>query len=517
MQQDVSSSGDPARNAGLTDALLEGRGADAERRRRLRRTAAAHGRRRGVGSPQRSLGNPLLSPLPISSSTSEIPLRRRAGGFCAPSTTARARCRAAFGGAFAPHHRVPPATGARSSSASSSSPAAMLLQKLPRVAWSDVVAASKAFERACSEWRFEQAIRFDKTADCCGRKLIRRNGTHGRSRQMRVLVTGAAGFIGSHVVERLVAEGHSVRAFVRSVERAQQVLPREVELALGDVRDQGSLVRAADGIRCVVHTAARTTDWGPWAEFEATTVQGTQRTVEAACRAGVERLVLVSTTAVYDAAVVRSGHVTEDAPRTQDRGRGNRYGYAKALAEERVLAAHAAGKLKVTVLRPGWVYGPRDRTMFPRILEFLRDPTSVWISGHDPNVALVYVTDVADAISRATTNEAAPGRAFNVSAIEGCRLRWLAERIAEQAGLHAPTRSVPLAVAQVAAAVVEDFARLLGRKQPPSLTRFALALMLEGNPYDVTQARTILDWKPKVGPADGIARMVQWAREQRLL
>jgi nucleoside-diphosphate-sugar epimerase len=153
----------------------------------------------------------------------------------------------------------------------------------------------------------------------------------------------------------------------------------------------------------------------------------------------------------------------------------------------------------------------------PRILQFLRDPTSAWISGQDPEVGLVYVTDVCDAILRAATSPKASGLAFNVSAIEGYRMRELGERIAERTGLRSPTRSVPLWVARPLAALLEDGARLLRRKQPPSLTRYELSVMMEGNPWDVTRARALLGWEPKVSPAEGIARMMDWARAEGMV
>ena len=334
---------------------------------------------------------------------------------------------------------------------------------------------------------------------------------------MRFFVTGAAGFIGSHIVERLLAEGHQVRAVVRNVERARAALPASVELSAGDVRDLESLVHAAGHVDCVVHAAARVSDWGAWSEFQATTVQGTENALEAARRAGATTFVLISSTSVYDAAAIASGHVTEEAPLTRDTSAGNRYGYSKAIAEQRAFAAHQRGDIHVIALRPAWVYGPNDRSMLPRIIDFVRDPSSRWVSGHNPELGLVYATDLALAVSRAATVPEASGLAFNISAVEPFHLLEYADRIAECAGVRPPSRSVPLALAKVAAALIEDTARLLRRKAPPSLTRFALACMLEGNPFDVTRAQDVLDWKPAMPHAEGIARMLEWARSQGMI
>jgi 2-alkyl-3-oxoalkanoate reductase len=356
-----------------------------------------------------------------------------------------------------------------------------------------------------------QAVQCRARAVLPGAPAVLRSAT-----AMRALVTGATGFIGSHLAERLVAEGWSVRALVRDEQRARRVLGPTVEICVGDVRDATSIASATDGVERVFHLAARVSDWGPWRDFEATTVDGTRNAVEAAIGARVPRFVLVSTTGVYDAAAVGTGHVTEDAPLTADASAGNRYGYAKALADRIAFDAHEAGKIEVVLLRPAWVYGPRDRTLLPRMLDFLKDRSSAFVSGSDPDVGLVYVTDLVDAIVRAATSQRAAGKAFNVSAVESIKLRVLAARIAEGARVRVPTREVPLLVARMAAAVIEDFARLTGRADPPSLTRMALAMMLEGNPYDVTRARSVLGWEPRVPHADGIERTMQWARDEGL-
>jgi nucleoside-diphosphate-sugar epimerase len=329
---------------------------------------------------------------------------------------------------------------------------------------------------------------------------------------MRVLVTGASGFIGSHLVARLVSEGHSVRTLVRDARKAHEVLPDSVELVFGDMRDPASLERAVVDIEVIYHAAAHVTDWGPWADFEAVTVRGTRMLVDAAARAGVRRFALLSSSAVYSEAAVRSGHVTEDAPLTTDASAGNRYGYAKALAEQHAFAYHTAGKLEVTAIRPAWVYGPGDRSLLPRTLQFLRDPSSAWIAGHNHEVGLVYVTDGVDALVRAAETPAAAGLAFNVSAIESYTLRDFANQMASHADIHVPTRTVPLWLARVVAALAQDTARLLRRKSPPSLTRTALAIMLEGNPYDVTRARSVLGWEPRVSAERGIEQMMNWAQ-----
>src|SRR5262245_52603100 len=110
---------------------------------------------------------------------------------------------------------------------------------------------------------------------------------------MKALVTGAAGFIGSHLVERLVAARHQVRGLVRAESQESTVRQCGGEPVRGDVTQESTVRAAADGVDTVFHVAARVTDWGKWAEFEAATVRGTENTLRAATQAGVRRFVLV--------------------------------------------------------------------------------------------------------------------------------------------------------------------------------------------------------------------------------
>src|SRR4051794_9305553 len=188
---------------------------------------------------------------------------------------------------------------------------------------------------------------------------------------MRALVTGAAGFIGGHVVERLAAAGHRVRGMVRSSPQEEAIQRLGAEPVRGDVTQFATLRAAADGMDTVIHVAARVTDWGDWPAFEAATVRGTYNTLRSAVAAGVRRFVLVRTVAVYDDRVGDRLHaVPEDTPHN---GVGDRllghYSRAKVLAEQSAWEFHGRGALEVTALRPAWVYGPRDRTVLPRLVE----------------------------------------------------------------------------------------------------------------------------------------------------
>src|SRR5205823_13844377 len=122
------------------------------------------------------------------------------------------------------------------------------------------------------------------------------------------------------------------------------------------------------------HAAALVTNWAPWKEFERTTVQGTEELLRAVAQNHVKRFVLISTVRVYDDRCCRKQRVVTEETPTGVRGfrHFGHYARAKVLAEEAAWRWHAKGDVPVTVIRPAWIYGPRDETIIPPLLTFLR-------------------------------------------------------------------------------------------------------------------------------------------------
>src|SRR5579871_3317662 len=132
------------------------------------------------------------------------------------------------------------------------------------------------------------------------------------------VITGATGLLGSHIVEQLVARGETVRALVRPTSDREFLEKLGVELAQGDVQDPASLKRAFAGASIVYHCAARVSDWGPWRQFQAESVDGTRNVVEACRSAGVGRLLHASSISVYGMVKNPGRTLDEDTPLGQN-------------------------------------------------------------------------------------------------------------------------------------------------------------------------------------------------------
>ena len=176
-----------------------------------------------------------------------------------------------------------------------------------------------------------------------------------------VFVTGGSGFIGGHLIDRLHADGHQVRALARSPSAAERVRARGAEPVDGDLADLAAMRSGAEGCELAFHAAATLGDWGTREEFERGNVEGTNNALRASSQAGVRRFVHVGTEAALLAGEPLV-NVDETAPLRPDSPA--LYSSTKARAEQAVLAANAEG-FETVVVRPRFVWGVGDTTLLP--------------------------------------------------------------------------------------------------------------------------------------------------------
>jgi nucleoside-diphosphate-sugar epimerase len=305
----------------------------------------------------------------------------------------------------------------------------------------------------------------------------------------RVLVTGASGFIGGHTCEALLRAGYRVRALMRRSSDASHLARLDIERAEGDLSDAASLRRACEGVDIVVHTAAPVGSFGEWEHFHEVGVLGTQRLVDAAHGAGVSRFVHISSIAVYGFKE-HASRPHEDTPFQADAETEawNHYVREKVMAEQLLWRAHEEGKIKATAIRPVVVIGARDRNAVPRLVDLLRLPVTALPGKASNHFPVVTIEDCVDAIVRAVENDAAIGRAYNVSGDERIRLDDFFALIAKHANLSAPKLYLPTKVVMVAVGLLEWAWKRLRREGEPVATRIAIAV--SGYDYDIDCTRT---------------------------
>ena len=316
-------------------------------------------------------------------------------------------------------------------------------------------------------------------------------------RGSKVLVTGADGFIGSHLTERLVAEGADVRAFCLYnsrgsagwLDETEPATRAALDIRLGDIRDARFVAAATEGVEVVFHLAALIAipySYAAPQSFIDTNVSGTLHALEAARAAGVRRFIQTSTSEVYgtpESLPIRETHpLAAQSP----------YAASKVAADQLALAFAKSFELPVVVLRPFNTYGPRqsDRAVLPTMLRQLLDGrTEVRLGRLDPRRDLTFVADTVDGFVRAAT---APGIDGDVIQLGTGRSESIGELFAMACQLL-----------EVDAQAVQDPARL----RPDASEVLALQ-------SDPSRARERLGWEARTTLEDGLRATIDWLRRQ---
>jgi nucleoside-diphosphate-sugar epimerase len=312
---------------------------------------------------------------------------------------------------------------------------------------------------------------------------------------MRVAVTGATGFLGGHLVDRLLAEGREMIAVVRDPAKAAALEARGVAVVLGDLTGPLATTLEADAF---VHAAALSSNWGRRQDFFAANVTGTGRALVLARSMGVRRFVHISSPSIYFR-LVDQFDVPEDMPLPQPI---NAYAETKAVAEQLALRATDIGPV---ILRPRGIYGPGDAALLPRLVRAARRGPLPLLRDGQAVTGLTHVHDVVAAIIAAI--EAAPaaaGQPVNISG-EALPIREIVEAACARHGIAPRWRALPAGVALAGARLMEMACAALPGRPEPIATVYSLGLFAYSQTLDVARAADLLGWRPRIGFAEGLA------------
>jgi nucleoside-diphosphate-sugar epimerase len=320
---------------------------------------------------------------------------------------------------------------------------------------------------------------------------------------MKYFVTGGSGFVGRHLLLRLLSDGHEVHALARSEASAGVVEALGATPVLADLVDVHDVIEDLRGAAVVVHAAAETGQWGKAVDFDRVNVTGTRRLLEAARQVGVRRFVHVSTEAVL-AGGNPIRFVDESAPYPK-RHAGD-HARTKALAEQLVLAADSR-ELTTVVVRPRLVWGPGDTTVLPQILQAAAEGRWAWVNGGHYLTSTCHVFNLCEGIQVAAA-QGVGGRCYFLTDGAPVEFRSFITRCAAEHGVTLPDRTVSYTRARAAAAVLDKGWRALPLKgeRPVSATTMALG----GHEVTVNdgRARLELGYRPVISVDEGIAELV---------
>lgn len=323
---------------------------------------------------------------------------------------------------------------------------------------------------------------------------------------MRILVTGATGFVGRHLVPALVKEGYVVRG-TRRAGRSDSFREGPQEWAdLSDITSASEWLGAAEDVDAVIHLAGLAHQIGPGAEIRESEYQranagGSERLAEAAKRAGVRRVIMISSIAVlgpYDGTPF-----TEASPALPETA----YGRSKLEGERAVQRILISGQTDWSIIRPPLVYGPGNPGNMARLLGLIDRGLPLPLGRLDARRSYLYAGNLVDLLTRCVTHPGASRRVFLVDDGKPIETRELIRQLAVYAGKPARLFPVPLSVLRALGPLGDQLERLTGRSM--GINTYSIDRLLGSLVIDSRAVQNALGWSPPFSQEAGFRRTVQ--------
>ncbi|MFC1700110.1 NAD-dependent epimerase/dehydratase family protein [Patescibacteria group bacterium] len=333
-----------------------------------------------------------------------------------------------------------------------------------------------------------------------------------------VLVTGGTGFIGSHLVERLLDQGRKVRVLALkrhidsiSVENEEILRSKGAEIVYGDLFDIKTLKRITKDVDTVFHLAGISRPMKILSKiYYDTNVSGTKNILETFKDTKLKRFVHVSTVSVLG--LSPDGHpLKEDEFQYEDL----KYAMSKREGEWIALNYHFKHRVPVVVIRPSLVYGPRCMVRLV-MFKFVKQGLFPLFNNGKAKMEFTYVDNVVDAILLAEKKKNIIGEVFNITDGQSYRIKKVLNTIAEELGVKKPSVNIPYWLGKNLGYISEFLSKIFGIYPPFSRTA-ADWMSKDVNVYDCSKARRVLGYSPKVSLREGVKRSIEWYKDKGVL
>ena len=323
---------------------------------------------------------------------------------------------------------------------------------------------------------------------------------------MKILVTGASGFIGGRFARFALEQGLEVRVNGRRAEAVEHLVRRGAEFVQGDLSDADLVRELCRDVDSVVHCAGAVGLWGRYQDFHQGNVLVTENVVEACLKQRVQRLVHLSSPSIYFDGRDHLGLTEEQVPK---RFR-HPYAATKYLAEQKVFGAQEFG-LEVLALRPRFVTGAGDMSIFPRLLKMQRKGRLAIVGNGLNKVDFTSVHNLNEALfSSLHASGSALGKAYNISNGTPVPLWDVVNYVMRQMQVPQVTRYRSFGLAYGVAALNEGFCKLWPGRPEPTLSRLGMQVMNKNFTLDISRARQYLDYQPKVSLWTALDEFCGW-------
>jgi len=339
------------------------------------------------------------------------------------------------------------------------------------------------------------------------------------------MITGATGFIGSHLTRAFCENQVLVGCLVRESSNISNIKDLPVEFRTGDIRNVDDLTKAFTGYHCVIHNAAKVADWGNFAEFYHINVTGTVNVLTACVNAGIKDIIMTGSNSVYG---------EEHNPNVKDENspynshypyfgdslfpcRLNFYRDTKALAKKEAINFAGEYGLNLTVLEPVWVYGERElNTGFYEYLKTAKAGIPFLPGSRQNKFHVVYAGDLARAYVMAFIKQLAGINCILIGNEKAESMDSIYKLFCSAAGINKPW-NIPKTLTYPAALIMELLYTVFNAKTPPLLTRGRVNMFYDNMEFSVKKAERLLRFRNMYSLEEGIKKTVLWYKEQGLL
>ena len=322
-----------------------------------------------------------------------------------------------------------------------------------------------------------------------------------------ILITGASGFIGSHLLEENIKKGNNVRALVLHDDIFQNTLSnKDVEIINGDIRDYETMKKAVNNIDIVYHCAALVSDWGSYKKFKEINVYGTENICKACLTQNIERFVYTSSNVVFGR--IENKIIDESFPLSYW---NEVYPDTKIDAEKIVWNYYNEKQLPVSIVYPCLVYGEGDQTYIPLLADsILKHELIFWRK----NVLIwpTYIKNLIDFMMLISENERAIGNGFIIHDGQSTTLQKLSTTIAKTLNVPPIDSYLPYIVVYIDALLSEFVWKMLRKKTRPLLTTYSVKFLGSRFQYSIEKAKRELEWKPKIPYKTGLSNTMTWLK-----
>jgi nucleoside-diphosphate-sugar epimerase len=321
---------------------------------------------------------------------------------------------------------------------------------------------------------------------------------------MKVLITGATGLLGGHLIKELQQRQENIRALVLPVENADKLAQQGIEVVRGDITDASTLEAAVQNVDLVFHLAGMMGVWRPLADYRLVNVTGSENLYNAAKKAGVRRYVHTSSHTVYGLGYGR--FLTENDPLRPD---PDPYSLTKAEGDRSMRRLMLNSDIETVILRPGTFFGPGDRLHFGRMAQKMKDNKGIIIGWGNNALPFCYVTDVVQGFLLAAYHQNAPGNVYNITNDQPLTQQEMFNAIADAVGGTRPRLHLPYLPIYYGAIVAEKVVARVTRTKPV-VTQLGAMMFGSDNRHSVAKARRELGFKPEVDLREGIKLAAEW-------